>query len=253
MTTANVGRKGSPRLAQVEEVKGQSRKPRRLLRWSGGVIATALVLVVTFWNPLFHGNFGVVEPGRVYRSAQPTDDLQRSIERNQLASILNLRGGSHQDEWYAAEVRATRDRGVDFYDLPMSATRRPRRRELLILIDLLERCDYPLLIHCKSGSDRTGLASALYLLMMRGESPDRALGAFSIGYGHVPLFGPEHLHEPFEEYRDWLKARHLVHRPARFRAWVEQVYVSDDPRTDVPRIEPGPRRPAPREASLARP
>ena len=55
-----------------------------------------------------------------------------------------------------------------YYDLPLSATRRPTRRELLQLIDLLETCSYPLLIHCKSGADRTGLASALYRLVRRG-------------------------------------------------------------------------------------
>ena len=64
-----------------------------------------------------------------------------------------------------------RDQGLEFYDLPMSACRRPTRRELLVLLDLFEHCRYPLLIHCKSGSDRTGLASALYLMSRRGEPP----------------------------------------------------------------------------------
>jgi len=159
-----------------------------------------------------------------------------------MESILNLRGGSQADSWYAAEVRATRERGVDFYDLSISATRRPRRRELLILLDLFERCRYPLLIHCKSGSDRTGLATALYLMSRQGESPDRALRAFSLRYGHVPIGGPEHLHEPVEEYDAWLKAQHLAHRPEHLRAWVAEVYVSDDPNRNVPTLQPGPRK-----------
>jgi len=231
-------------LAQVDEIKGV--RPRRV-RWIfRGVIPAVLVaVVVTFRNPLFHGNFGVVEPHRVYRSAQPDEDLPGVIEQYGLASILNLRGGSPADSWYAAEVRATSEQGVDFYDLSLSATRRPRRHELLILLDLFERCRYPLLIHCKSGSDRTGLATALYLMSRRGESPDLALRAFSLRYGHVPLGGPEHLHEPLEEYGAWLKAQDLVHRPERLRAWVEQVYVSDDPVHDVPSLQPGPRKPAP--------
>src|SRR4051794_5957964 len=138
------------------------------------------------------------------------------IEQNHLASILNLRGGSSQDHWYAAEVRATGERGIDFYDLPMSATRRPRRRELLILLDLFERCRYPLLIHCKSGSDRTGLATALYLMTRKNEPPDQALRAFALDYGHVPLFGPKHLHEPLQEYSAWLESHDLAHTPERF-------------------------------------
>jgi protein tyrosine phosphatase (PTP) superfamily phosphohydrolase (DUF442 family) len=238
-------------LSQVVELKKAS--PRRRLVVLAIVIAMALTAVLIFRNSLFHGNFGVVDPGYVYRSAQPAADLDRVIERYHLATILNLRGGSHDDDWYAAEVRTTRERGIDFYDLPMSATRRPRRRELLILLDLFERCRYPLLIHCKSGSDRTGLASALYRMSRRGESPGQAFEAFSLDYGHVPLFGPEHLHEPLQEYRDWLEDHHLTHRPERFRTWVEEVYVSDDPRTPLPPLRTGPRRPSPAPAVPARP
>jgi len=239
-------------LAQVDEIKGV--KPRRV-RWIFlGVIPTVLVaVVVTFRNPLFHGNFGVVEPERVYRSAQPVKDLPRLIDQYGLQSILNLRGGSYENPWYAAEVRATRERGIDFYDLPMSATRRPYRRELLILLDLFERCRYPLLIHCKSGSDRTGLATALYRMSRRGESPDQALRAFSLEYGHVPLGGPEHLHEPIEEYGAWLKTRRLAHRPELLRVWVEQVYVSERPERQVPPLQPGPRKPAPGALSATTP
>jgi protein tyrosine phosphatase (PTP) superfamily phosphohydrolase (DUF442 family) len=213
-------------------------------RWifRGVAVAAFLGALITFRNPWFFGNLGVVDPGRVYRSAQPDADLPRVIERLHLASILNLRGGSEQDVWYTAEVRAAETGGVDFYDLPMSATRRPLRRELLVLLDLFERCRYPLLIHCKSGSDRTGLAAALYRLSRRGQSPQEALSAFSLRYGHVPLLGPEHLHEPFDEYAAWLVAGGLTHSPALFRTWVETAYESPEARRTPPALRPGPRR-----------
>jgi protein tyrosine phosphatase (PTP) superfamily phosphohydrolase (DUF442 family) len=207
-----------------------------------GVVAIVGVLVVAVGHrPLLFGNFGVVDPGRVYRSAQPRVDLRRTVASFHLASILNLRGGSEADPWYAAEVRATRDLGVDFYDLPLSATQRPSRRELLVLLDLFGRCRYPLLIHCKSGSDRTGLATGLYLMVARGVTPQEALGAFSLLHGHVPIGGPQRLHEPFEEYAAWLHDRHLAHSPDRLRRWVEREYRADDTVAAVPPIEPGPR------------
>jgi hypothetical protein len=109
------------------------------------------------------------------------------------------------------------------------------------MIDFLERCDYPLLIHCKSGADRTGLASALYLMVRRGESPERALGAFSLEFGHIPLFGTEHLHEPLQEYGAWLKSHQLPHSPERFRSWVKNAYRSSDAMEDPPPLTPGPR------------
>ena len=226
----------------TEDSAGQSRPWRRgrALRLAAiGLILLAMVVV--FRRPLFFGNLGVVDPGRVYRSAQPDANLDALLDESRPASILNLRGGSKLDDWYVAEVNATRDRDIDFYDLPLSAVRRPTRRELLLLLDLLDRCRYPLLIHCKSGSDRTGLASGLYQLAIRGDSPERALDAFSLAHGHFPIGGPERLHEPFEEYADWLAVHGLSHTPERFRSWVEHDYQADDPLAVVPTLRPGSR------------
>jgi hypothetical protein len=209
--------------------------------------AAVVVLVGTaslcwvFRRPWFQGNFGVVDPGRVMRSAQPTGQLASWVRDYRISSILNLRGGSPANWWYDAEVRSARETAASYYDWPLSATRRPSRRELLVLIDFLERCSYPLLIHCKSGADRTGLASALYLMVRRGEPPERALSAFSIEYGHIPVFGTEHLHEPLDEYAAWLKTNRLPHTPERFRAWVKNDYRAELLPADPRPLQPGPR------------
>jgi protein tyrosine phosphatase (PTP) superfamily phosphohydrolase (DUF442 family) len=211
-------------------------------------VAALLVVVVAgsgaFSRFLFLGNFRVVEDGTLFRSAQPHGTTAAQlIESYHPSSILNLRGGSPSDPWYAAEVRATEQAHVDFYDFPLSAVRRPSRRDLLTLLDVLRTCKYPLLVHCKSGSDRTGLVVALYLMTRRGVAPRQAEDrGFSIWCGHVPLFGPEHLHEPIAEYDAWLSARGLPHSPERFRAWVERDYSDDDPRpAPTAPLRPGPR------------
>jgi protein tyrosine phosphatase (PTP) superfamily phosphohydrolase (DUF442 family) len=201
----------------------------------------ALGFVWEFRRPLFQGNLGIVDPGRVIRSAQPTTQLPQWVREFHLKSIVNLRGGSPADWWYEAEVRAVRESGLSFYDLPLSATRRPARRDLLRLIDVLRQCPYPLLIHCKSGADRTGLASALYMMLQRGVAPEQAEAAFSLEFGHIPLGGPEHLHEPLDEYAAWLQANRLPHSPERFRAWVQNDYRSADPPSDPPLYPTGPR------------
>lgn len=207
------------------------------------VIACApfCALVWEIRRPLFEGNLAVVDPGRVIRSAQPTSQLPQWIDYFHLKSILNLRGGGPADWWYEAEVRAVNESGLSFYDLPLSATRRPGRIELLRLIDILQQCPYPLLIHCKSGADRTGLATALYLMLKAGQDPEHAERAFSIEFGHIPLGGPEHLHEPLHEYAAWLKAHGLPHTPERFRNWVKNDYQSADPPSDPPPYPTGPR------------
>jgi protein tyrosine phosphatase (PTP) superfamily phosphohydrolase (DUF442 family) len=222
---------------------GDTSRPRRRA-WVWAILAALACSAGLGWEfrrPLFHGNLGVVDPGQVIRSAQPTTELLRLIRQYHLGSILNLRGGSPADWWYEAEVKTATESSVTYYDLPLNATRRPSRRELLMLIDLLERCTYPLLIHCKSGADRTGLATAIYRMVRMGEPPDRAIQAFSLEFYHIPLGGPEHLHEPLDEYAAWLRGNNLNHTPDRFRAWVMNDYRSSDPSTDPPLLLPGPR------------
>ncbi|HZW34628.1 MAG TPA: tyrosine-protein phosphatase [Isosphaeraceae bacterium] len=215
---------------------------RRLVPAAAGLaLLVALALCGVFRRPWFQGNLGIVDAGRVIRSAQPTTRLPEWIRTHQLRAILNLRGGSPADWWYTAEVRAAEAGHVAFYDLPLSATRRPSRRELLRLIDTLNSCPYPLLIHCKSGADRTGLVTAIYLMIQRGQSPERAKQAFALEHGHIPLGGTEHLHEPIDEYAAWLAARRLPHTPERFRDWVKSHYEPSDCSPDPPRLQPGPR------------
>jgi protein tyrosine phosphatase (PTP) superfamily phosphohydrolase (DUF442 family) len=220
------------------------RRAARFKLWKLAAMVVLLGGVTVSWvlrRPLFEGNLGVVDQGIVIRSAQPTTQLGDWARRYRLKSVLNLRGGGTGDWWYGNEIRGAKESGLTYYDFPLSATRRPTRRELLQLIDLLDHCAYPLLIHCKSGADRTGLASAVYRMVRRDVAPEDALGSFSIEFGHIPLFGTEHLHEPLQEYAAWLERAGLAHAPDRFRAWVKNEYVASDPPEDPPLIVPGPR------------
>ena len=210
--------------AQIASERTRKISRRRLIRVSS-VLAVLLGLIITIgYKPLFKQNFAEVVPNRLYRSAQPDDRLAGWIEEHNIKSVLNLRGGHPSYSWYAQEREIIRDHTVDYYEIPISAQLRPRKSELLQIIDLLGRVRYPMLIHCKSGADRTGLGVALYHLIVQKELPQKALSAFSIYHAHIPLFGPEKLQQPIREYSDWLEQKGLTHTPERFREWVEKYY-----------------------------
>jgi protein tyrosine/serine phosphatase len=50
----------------------------------------------------------------------------------------------------------------------MSARKAAPRDEYLRLFDIFDTAERPMVMHCKSGADRTGIASALYLLVCEG-------------------------------------------------------------------------------------
>ena len=227
-----------------EEPEGNRSKGATTARdWlrAGCVQGVIVALAVVFHRPMFGANFAAVEPGLVYRSAQLHEGLGPVLRENRIASVLNLRGGSVRDPWYRHEVEATAVSGADFYDFPLRPNRKPTRSELLALIDLFERCRYPILIHCKSGADRTGMASGLYLMTREGTPPEEAVKAFSIVHSHIALGGPEHLHEPFLEYASWLKSRHETHSADRFRRWVIEEYRAPDEGKPFQPLRPGTR------------
>lgn len=226
----------------AEESTPRSRAGRHIRR-SARVfgIAVALVLGTLAVRPYVTLNLGEIAPGRAYRSSTPGGWVGGLIEERKIASILNLRGGKGTDRWYIEEVRGARAAGVDFYDLPLSAVRRPTRRELLLLIDVLATARPPVLIHCRAGADRTGMATVVYNLTALGLPPERALEGFSISYGHLALFGTQRLHEPFHEYAAWLESERLPHTPERFRRWVRDDYRAEDPSVDPVPIAAGPR------------
>ncbi|MHB1561053.1 MAG: protein-tyrosine phosphatase family protein [Isosphaeraceae bacterium] len=177
-------------------------------------------------------NFGVVEPGVVYRCARPGKRLPALVETFALASVLDFERGFlardlGADSWGNAQIRAAGERSIDYYQFPMPFTRRPLREELLALVTFLERCRYPLLIYCETGADRTGLAVGLYLMAVRGLPPEEAeRRAFAPRFGHLPILGTGHLHEPFREYAGWLREYRFAPAPDRFRTWLEGVYQS---------------------------
>jgi hypothetical protein len=203
-------------------------------------VCVSVMLGIVFYRPLFQENLAVID-SQVVRSAQPGGRLTDWIRDYRLASILNLRGGTPADSWYAEEVKTAAANHVAFFDYPMMATRRPSRRDLLTIVDFFRSSPFPVLIHCKQGADRTGLAVALYRMVCLNEPPERAMEAFSIFHGHIPIVGTQRLHEPFLEYAQWLKDQAKPHTADRFRGWIKDHYRSNEPSVDPRPLVAGPR------------
>jgi len=135
------------------------------------------------------GNFHEVEKGTVYRSALlGSEKLEQAIDRLGVKTVLNLCGEQPGVEWYEGEVEVSRRRGVKFVSMGLSANTALDPAQMAKLTDALRDAPKPLLIHCRAGSDRTGLASAIYVATHGGSYRD-AQAQLSLYYGHFPYFG----------------------------------------------------------------
>ncbi|MHB9100507.1 MAG: dual specificity protein phosphatase family protein [Sulfuricella sp.] len=132
------------------------------------------------------GNFHIVEQGQVYRSGQLSGAaLDQAVASYGIRSVLNLRGASPGESWYDDEVAVSRARGVAHYDYGINAERLVSVAQAEEILLAIRNAPKPILIHCKAGSDRTGLVSALYLFS-RGEVAKKAERELSLRYGHFP-------------------------------------------------------------------
>ena len=163
-------------------------------------------------------NLHAVEEHRVYRAAQPDwYHLRTWIWRYDLETVVRLRGGDAEDEDWGDETDEVKAAGIDFVQVPLSATRFPDKAQLLNLCEVFDGARYPLLLHCRAGADRAGMASAIYVLM---RTSDLALAREQLAllpYGHTGWGGTSKLDQVLDMYEPW-------HTVLPFREWVRQVY-----------------------------
>ena len=135
------------------------------------------------------GNFHVVEAGHLYRSAQPgAEDLAAYAQSFGIKSVINLRGAHPGEAWYEDEMRASRELGLRHIDLALPARRELSDAQLFDLEKALSDAPAPILVHCRRGADRTGLAAALYVLDVQHLPAKAAAKQLSWVYGHWPYF-----------------------------------------------------------------
>lgn len=152
-------------------------------------------------------NFHVLDPGKAYRTSQPTgDQLASIIDTYGIRTVLNLRGPNPGQPWYDAEAAVCSEKGVKLADYPMSAKSLPPADVLAGVIDTLKTAEYPILIHCEGGADRTGAVSAIYRMLIQGEDRSTALEQLSPQYFHFRAYAPcmDTLAELYQPTPDWL-------------------------------------------------
>jgi protein tyrosine phosphatase (PTP) superfamily phosphohydrolase (DUF442 family) len=130
-------------------------------------------------------NLWEIAPG-VWRSNQPTPKRLAKYKRMGISTVLSLRGKSDNPiSFMLLEKQACADLGIDLITTSLSARSLAEKDVYLDVLDLLQTLKPPFLFHCKSGADRAGLVSALYLLHIKGASIDDARKQLHWRYMHL--------------------------------------------------------------------
>lgn len=153
----------------------------------------------------------------MWRSNQPTPARIRDYARRGVKTIINLRGPRDDGGW-RLEAEACAACGIELVDFTARSRAAPDKKMLHDTKALFDSIAYPALLHCKSGADRAGLMSALYLLIHKGQPAEVALEQLSWRYLHVKQAKTGLLDRFIEAYIPYQK------EGMAFFDWVDTVY-----------------------------
>ena len=160
--------------------------------------------------------------GDMYRENQPSPKRIAQLADLGTKTILNLRGKSPKG-YYLLEEEACREHGISLVNYRMYSRDVHTVEKIKGARDLFEQIEYPAVMHCKSGADRTGIMGVLYRHFKMGDSIDQAIEQLSLKYLHVRQGKTGMLDFFFEDYLTYA-ADHEI----SFIDWVENVYDPPD-------------------------
>ena len=168
-----------------------------------------------FWN-----NFHQV-CDEVYRANQPSPAHLKSYRDKGIKAVLNLRGFAQQS--YALfEEETCKNLGLDLISVPFSGSSAPQPEKLLEIIDIMDKIPKPFVLHCKSGADRAGLVSAMYIIIRKKLSVAEAKKQLSFKYLHLDFTKTGILDYILNVFDERLKIENID-----FLDWIKKEYNSE--------------------------
>jgi protein tyrosine/serine phosphatase len=155
------------------------------------------------------------------RTNQPWPFQIRRWARQGIKTVVNLRGGLGTS-FHQLEKDACQKAGITLENFLVTSRGAPTLEQVRGAKDLFERLQYPALMHCKSGADRAGLMSVLYLHFRKGEPIESAKRMLSLRFGHVRQGKTGVIDFYFDQYLAHAKTSGLS-----LLEWTERVYDPD--------------------------
>lgn len=147
---------------------------------------------------IFWWNLDEIAP-QVWRSNQPSQRRLKRYKKMGIRAIINLRGETRNSP-YLFEKEACDALGITLHDITFSARKLVGKKTIFELLDLMRTTEKPFVMHCKSGADRAGFASVLYMAIIEGQPIEQARKHLHWRYAHLSSTDTGILDHVFDVY-----------------------------------------------------
>jgi len=166
-------------------------------------IACLIIGALVTWNNVLKAlliprNFGVVEPGSIYRSGQISQYvIEKTLKKHDIRTIIFLSEDKDLTEGVkrpdVTTERETAQRlGIERFNFPLRGDGTGDLEQYAGAIEQIVKCQQqykPVLVHCHAGAQRTGAAMAFYHMLIR-QRPISEVYADLRADGHDPEENP---------------------------------------------------------------
>ena len=152
------------------------------------LVGAGLVYRYAVRDNVFPRNFGVVEPGVLYRSAALTAASTRHVhDQYHIKTIIDLGAYAPDSPAEAMAARTAAALGVQrrVFRLEGDGTGNPNAYVAALRV-IADPTNQPVLVHCSSGAQRTGACVMLYRTIVQGQNLMGTIYEDSFRYGHNP-------------------------------------------------------------------
>jgi hypothetical protein len=216
---------------QTEQNLPMTMRNRHIHKWIVAISVAVTICGAIWWHISLNPRFFPVIETQVYRSAQLSAfRLDAVIQTHGIRTIIALLGSEKGSIWYEHEKAVADRHQVQMLNIGFGSHELPQYNRLNQLVDSLLSAPRPILLHCFRGADRSGMASAIALILNDDLPLETIKKQFSWRFGVIPysdsigvLF--------FDRYSEWLHTTGKEHNRDNFLDWVRNRYV--DPKGNI--------------------
>jgi len=163
----------------------------------------------------------------LWRSNHPTFARLKRMKQKGITHVLTLRGGTDGVPFEFEQDNCQR-LGLKFTVIGLGSRDAAPKHRYIDLLDFFDAMDSPVLMHCKSGADRTSLAAAFYLIYKHGTPIREARKQLSPRYLHFKWTKSGILDYTLDEYERFVTAN-----PDKdLRHYFEHIYDAGQLKSD---------------------